>query len=191
MLLNVVLQDTFHDTWRWLLDHIHGYSVQGTYHFITTSGAAVDRHLVDDVWHKIIPSKVSLFMWRLLRDRLSAKDNLATRRVIQATDTACPTACGNLKTAKHLFLGCNIHSSLWSLVLLHWLGISSVLVGELRHHFLQFIHMVGLPRFTHLHLRVIWFAFVWVIWKERINRVFQNTVTIPSVLVEQVKLKIN
>jgi len=48
--------------------------------------------------------------------------------------------------------------------------------------------MAGLPRFTHTFLKVIWFASVWVIWKERNNRVFQNAVTIPSVLVEQVKL---
>jgi hypothetical protein len=40
-------------------------------------------------------------------------------------------------------LGCDVHSSLWSLVL-HWLDISSVLAGEFRHHFLQFIHMTGL-----------------------------------------------
>ena len=48
--------------------------------------------------------------------------------------------------------------------------------------------MAGMPRFTHTFLKVIWFASVWVIWKERNNRVFQNAVTIPSVLVEQVKL---
>jgi len=187
MLLNVVLHDIVHDTWRWLLDHIHGYSVRGAYHFLTTSGSTVDRHLVDDVWHKLIPSKVSVFVWRLLRDRLPTKDDLARRRIIQATDTACPTACGMLETAKHLFLDCGTFGSIWSLVF-HWLGISSVIGGELRHHFLQFTHMAGLPRSTHLHLRVIWFASVWVIWKERNNRVFNNVVTAPPILLEKIKL---
>lgn len=78
-------------------------------------------------------------------------------------------------------------SSLWLLVL-HWLGISSVLHGELHHHFVQFIHMAGLSRFSYSYLRLIWFASVWVIWKERNNRVFNNVALNPSVLLEKVKL---
>jgi hypothetical protein len=48
--------------------------------------------------------------------------------------------------------------------------------------------MAGMPRTTHLFLTVIWFATVWVIWKERNNHVFQNTISDPSMLVEKVKL---
>jgi hypothetical protein len=63
MLHDIVLQVTTHDTWRWLQDPIHGYSVRGAYHLITTTGTTVDRTLVDDVWHRCIPSKVSFFVW--------------------------------------------------------------------------------------------------------------------------------
>jgi hypothetical protein len=38
LLPNVILQVTAHDTWRWLLDPIHGNSVGGAYHFITITG---------------------------------------------------------------------------------------------------------------------------------------------------------
>jgi hypothetical protein len=48
--------------------------------------------------------------------------------------------------------------------------------------------MSGLPRGTYLYFRIIWFATVWAIWKERNNRAFQNTVSDPSVLAEKVKL---
>ena len=48
--------------------------------------------------------------------------------------------------------------------------------------------MAGLPRFSHLYLRIIWFASVWVIWKERNNRIFNNVTLHPSVLLEKVKL---
>jgi hypothetical protein len=128
-----------------------------------------------------------VFVWRLLRDRLPTKDNLARWRVIQASDTTCPTACGSLETATHLFMGCGTFSSIWYLVL-RWLGISAVMPGDLRHHFHQFIHLAGLPRSTHLHLRVIWFASVWVVWKERNNCAFNNAVSNPSTLLEKVKL---
>nr|ABD33378.1 hypothetical protein MtrDRAFT_AC157504g8v2 [Medicago truncatula] len=53
---------------------------------------------------------------------------------------------------------------------------------------MQFIHMVGLRRFSFLFLRIIWFASVWVIWKEMNNRVFNNVSSSPSVLIEKVKL---
>jgi hypothetical protein len=70
----------------------------------------------------------------------------------------------------------------------HWLGISSVQSGELQHHFYPFTNMTGLPRATHLFLRIIWFASVWVLWKEMNNRVFQNAVSNPSILIDKVKL---
>jgi len=184
---NTVLQDNSNDTWRWLLDTTNGYTVRGAYSFITTSGDPLDRSLVDDVWHKHIPSKVSLFAWRLFRNRLPTKDNLVHRRVIQPDNAACASECGHPETAKHMFLDCNIFSYLWSHVW-HWLDISSVSPGNLRHHFQQFTNMAGLPRATHLFLRIIWFATIWVLWKERNNHVFQNTVCSYSVLIEKVKL---
>ena len=63
LLLNVILQDSVHDYWRWLLDPIHGYTVRGAYSFLTSTDAMVDRSLVVDIWQKHIPSKVSLFVW--------------------------------------------------------------------------------------------------------------------------------
>ncbi|XP_024626648.1 uncharacterized protein [Medicago truncatula] len=68
LLHNDVLQDHTHDTWKWLLDPIHGYSVRGVYRFFTATDVPVVRNLTTDVWNNIDPSKVSLFAWRLLRN---------------------------------------------------------------------------------------------------------------------------
>jgi len=84
-------------------------------------------------------------------------------------------------------LHCDIFRSLWHHVWC-WLRISSVSPGNIRQHFIQFTSMAGLPRFTHTFMKVIWCASVWVIWKERNKRLFQNTATSILVLVEQVKL---
>jgi hypothetical protein len=184
---NVVLQDNVSDTWRWMLDPVHGYSVREAYRFITSSGVQVDRSLVDDVWHKLIPSKVSLFVWRLLRNRIPTKDNLLRRRVLHSNETTCVSGCGNTETVSHLFLGCPIFGSLWYHVW-QWLGISSVSSVDIRQHFNQFTGLPGMPRNTRLYLKVIWFATVWAIWKERNNRLFQTTVSDPSVLADKVKL---
>jgi hypothetical protein len=76
LLHNLVFQENVQDTWTWLLDPRHGYSVRGAYRFLTTAGDLGDRHQTIDIWHQQIPSKVSVFVWRLLRNRLPTKDNL-------------------------------------------------------------------------------------------------------------------
>jgi len=187
LLHNTVLQENVHDTWCLLLDLIQGYSVRGAYRFLTTSRQPLDRTQVDDVWQKNIPSKVSLFVWRLLRNRLPTKDNLMQRHVLHQSHMDCISGCGATETATHLFLHSDIFCSLWSLVW-RWLQILLVLPADIRQFFIQFTNMTGLPIFTHSFLKIIWFASVWVLWKERNNRVFQNSVSDPSTLVEKVKM---
>jgi len=144
-------------------------------------------NLVNDVWHKFIPSKVSLFVWRLLRNRLLTKDNLLRRSIIQYNDIMWVADCGTSETATHLFLGCRISTSVWYHVL-NWLGTLSVAPGVLRDHCIQFSNMAGIPRTIHKYFKVVRFAFVWIIWKERNNRIFNNTVSDPSILADKVKL---
>jgi len=128
-----------------------------------------------------------VLVWRLLRNRLPTKDNLVHRGVLLQTNAACVGGCVDSESATHLFLHCNVFGSLWSLVR-NWLGISSVFSGDLRLHFIQFTKMAGMPRVSYLYFRIIWFATIWVIWKERNNRIFQNTVAAPLVLIDKIKL---
>jgi len=131
----------------------------------------VDRSHVDDVWHKHIPSKVSLLVWRLLRNCIPTKDNLAIRGALPTTDTSCALGCGSTESPVHLFIHCSFSGELWALVW-NWLGILVVHAGELLHHFILFTMMAGMPISSRLYFRIIWFATVWVIWKEQNNRVF-------------------
>jgi hypothetical protein len=129
----------------------------------------------------------SLLGWRLLRNRLPTKDNLVQRGILIPSDGICVAGCNVSETTSHLFLHCNIYGALWYNVQT-WLGIYLVPPGELRHHFIQFTRLSGLPRTTHLFFTVIWFATIWVIWKDRNNRVFRNTSVTLSTLIEKVKL---
>ncbi|XP_039685099.1 uncharacterized protein [Medicago truncatula] len=137
LLLNIVLQDNVCDTWRWLLDPVNGYSVRESYRYLTLSGVNTDRNMVDDVWHKHIPSKVSLMVWRLFRNRLPTRDNLIRRGTLHLDASTCVTGCGASETALHLFLLCDLSSTLWLEVRL-WLGIYAVSPADLRQHFQQF-----------------------------------------------------
>jgi len=74
LLHDIVLQDHTIDRWRWFLDPVLGYTVKGAYHLLTSVEEPPARGLFDDVWHKHVPLKVSLFAWRLLCNRLPTQD---------------------------------------------------------------------------------------------------------------------
>lgn len=78
--------------------------------------APPERGLFDVFWHKRAPLKVSVFTWRLFRNRLPTKDNLARQRVIHQDDILCVGGCGSFETVAHLLFGCLTFSSVWPLV---------------------------------------------------------------------------
>jgi len=188
LLLNTVLQEQVNDWWQWLPDTTHGYSVRGAYRLITTSDDPIITDSAIDVWQKHIPEKVSLFAWRLLRNRLPTKDNLLRRSIISFTECACPVGYDIFESAQHLFLECGYADSVWILVRT-WLGVSSVVPNVLQHHFIHFSCMAGMSRSTHLFFKTVWLACVWVLWKERNHRIFKNMASDPSVLIDKVKLQ--
>jgi len=175
------------DRWRWLLDPVLGYTVKGAYHLLTSVEEPLARGLFDDVWHKHVPLKVSLFAWRLLRNRLPTQDNLVRRRVLHHNDNECVGGCGLQETATHLFLNCDTFCNMWVSVS-HWLNIHFVAPEVLRAHLLQFGHLEGLPRFTYSFLKLIWLACVWVIWREMNNHVFNQKASELQQMTDRVKM---
>jgi hypothetical protein len=92
------------------------------------------------------------------------------RRVLQVDANVCVGGCGSLETTNHLFLGCSFFGELWLLVW-KWLCISSVNDVVLRHHFVQFGQLAGLPRSSHSFLKLIWLAFG-LFERKEINKFF-------------------
>jgi len=143
--------------------------------------------LFNDVWHKFVPTKVYLFAWRLLQDRIPIRSNLTRRHVLQPINNVCVGGCGSSETADHLFIGCDLFGSVWYSVC-RCIGIPCIFPSSITYHYFQFIHMAGIPRPSHFYLKVIWLACIWAIWKERNNCVFKNAVIDPFAIVERVKL---
>jgi len=130
---NIVLQENVLDRWKWLLDLVKGYSVNDAYHFFTAHEEHGD-FLMDNMWHKHVYLKVSLFARCLFRNRLPTKDNLLWCGIIQAESTLCVGGCDMEETIGHLFLSCNYFTSMWHLIR-DWLGVSSVELATLLSQF--------------------------------------------------------
>jgi len=131
------------------------------------------------IWHNQASLKVSVFAWRLLRDRLPTRFNLAHRGIILLEVSLCVSDCGSLETAQHLFLSCFAFSSLWPLV-----GVDSNVLSD---HFFLFVYSTGGGKATRSFLQLIWLLCVWVLWNERNNMLFNNVVTPMSKLSDKVK----
>ena len=108
LLNGVVLQFDLSDRWLWDSDSDAGYTVRSAYQQLTTHAEAEPPEVTtgDLIWHKKVPLKVSIFAWRLLRDRLPTKNNLLRRGVVDAEAVMCVTGCGLEESVPHLFIHC-------------------------------------------------------------------------------------
>jgi hypothetical protein len=73
VLHHVVLQTHSPNTWSWRPDRDHGYYVCGAYLLLTTQQQVTFGAVDDLIWHRQVPLKISIFAWRLLRDRLPTR----------------------------------------------------------------------------------------------------------------------
>jgi hypothetical protein len=106
LLLTVFLQDSVPDRWVWLPDQRGGYSVRGVYDMLTSQEQPQLHSSMELIWHNQVPLKVSILAWRLLRDRLPTKGNLANRGIIPMEGRFCVSGCGHVEDVNHLFLSC-------------------------------------------------------------------------------------
>ncbi|PNX60030.1 70 kDa peptidyl-prolyl isomerase, partial [Trifolium pratense] len=129
----------------WRPDPDAGYTVDGGYQILTHQSYVALHDAENLIWHPQVPLKVSIFAWRLLRDRLPTGANLVTRGVLSSTVDSCVFGCGVAESAHHLFLSCSIAGSLWDLGRA-WVGISPMDFTPLRDHFVQFTASAGVSR---------------------------------------------
>jgi hypothetical protein len=90
--------------------------VSGAYHILTAQTDPPDVGINNLIWHNQVPLKVSIFAWRLLRNRLPTKLNLVRRGMLATEVASCIVGCGNDESASHLFLHCHTCGSLWQKV---------------------------------------------------------------------------
>ncbi|MCH81942.1 cytochrome P450 [Trifolium medium] len=187
LLANVVLQVQELDKWRWLLDPDGAYSVSSTYYWLTHQVPVDPSSHKDVVWNKLVPLKVSLFMWRLLNNRLPTKDNLIRREILDGDSALCSGACGKEETLSHLFFDCDFFGAIWYAVA-SWLGFSFVPPREANAHVMHFGGSLPMGHGVRNVLYLVWATCCWSIWKERNNHIFKVKALSTDQLVGSIKM---
>jgi hypothetical protein len=85
-LTSVVLQVRSANHWVWHLHSSHCYFVSSAYKKLTEVESNEHQNSHKFVWLKVVPIKVSIFAWRLFRNRVPTRDNLLHRRIITANE---------------------------------------------------------------------------------------------------------
>jgi len=110
--------------------------------------------VADLTWHKQVPLKVSIFAWRLLRNRLPTRSILLDRGIISYIDASCLARCPHMETSQHLFLSCDFYGLLWHAVW-SWLGVSGPDPHNISNHLYQFTHLAGGSRARRSFMQLV------------------------------------
>ena len=125
------------------------------------------------MWKLRVPSKVTIFAWRLLKDRLPTRGNLKKKRV-ELQEYLCPFCRSAEENASHLFFQCSKIIPLWWEVA-SWVNLVGVFPHQPGHHFIQ--HFYGVYDGVHAHRwQSWWLALTYTIWKHRNSIIFSNAV---------------
>ena len=135
------IQSLRRDDWIWKADPSGQYSTQSAYNLLMgeTIGETHDG-ASKELWKLKIPSKTSIFAWRLIRDRLPTKSNLR-RRHVEINYMLCLFCRNKEEDATHLFFHCSKILPIWW-ESLSWVNILGAFPQKPRQHFLQ--HVNGL-----------------------------------------------
>ncbi|XP_058726751.1 uncharacterized protein LOC131598139 [Vicia villosa] len=139
------------------------------------------------LWELRMPSKVKIFGWRLIQDRLATKSQLIKRGILEQNDAACCVfGCSQIEDIQHLFINCAVLRRLWGSIY-DWLGIAYPVGSDCISNFL---HMLNSLRFKCSRKRVgcIWMATCWLIWKQRNDIIFNNVVADMDEILHSVKM---
>lgn len=108
--------------WCRLHKYIHKTESTQAYGKISRRPLFKRTKLNQSIWPSLIPHKITVFVWRLVQDRLPAKDNLNRRNVLVGNQIQCVIGCGETEFASHLFFGYPVFTKFWR-VILNCLGI--------------------------------------------------------------------
>ncbi|GKV25759.1 hypothetical protein SLEP1_g35153 [Rubroshorea leprosula] len=115
------------DYWRWIHSGDGVYSAKKAYDFLSSKCCVLDEKWSRVLWGNYVPSKLSVFGWRLFLNRLATKDNLCRRGVALPGGNVCCGLCHEgVEQLQHIFCDCKPVWLVWMKVL-GWWGVQSAL----------------------------------------------------------------
>jgi hypothetical protein len=72
-----------------------------------------DNNTLREVWHSKIPTKIKIFLWQLIRGKLSSSDQIWKRH--EPSTGEC-VLCGEIEDTNHIIFHCSLAKFMWACV---------------------------------------------------------------------------
>ncbi|GJV06066.1 RNA-directed DNA polymerase, eukaryota [Tanacetum coccineum] len=108
------------DTWIWSFG-TSTFSVKSTHEHI--DHCSLPNGGFETRWNRLLPKKINIFIWRVLRDRLPSRWNLS-RKGVDVVSLSCPVCDCGIETIHHSLWFCSLATTVWNRVLV-WLDLPS------------------------------------------------------------------
>ncbi|XP_045797681.1 uncharacterized protein LOC123891843 [Trifolium pratense] len=143
--------------------------------------------VIKRLWKTDVPSKINVFGWRLLLNKLPTRTALNRRGILtNSHDLPCVCCFKQLEDSAHLFFSCSFSKEVWSNVL-NWLGKTLPLGAEGWYHFILFGDQFNVKDKGRVRY-LVWLATTWNIWKLRNLVIFKGVIPDALSVVDAIKL---
>ncbi|GKC16931.1 reverse transcriptase domain, reverse transcriptase zinc-binding domain protein [Tanacetum coccineum] len=170
------------DSWQWLLED-GGFTVKRLKEMVDEKVLGMRSQIEETKWCKIVPRKVNVFMWRLKCGRIPVRtflDNIG----MDLHSILCPHCEESIETVYHSMVRCKFVSLVWSSICAWWS------IGSFDGSSVQ--DVLNLAGFGSSKLCLYWQAVMWtslyLIWKDRNNKVFRDKQMSAADLVFEIQL---
>ncbi|XP_058726151.1 uncharacterized protein LOC131597472 [Vicia villosa] len=179
ILFEVNLSSDFQDVIKWWPEKDGIFSVKSCYDryhdpLAQSMVMQVDiLQMLKSIWKAATLSKIQVFGWRVIMNRLPTKDQLLHRGVIQASNSVCVLCSNREESILHLFLQCRVSKKIWGDIGL-WFGAQ--VEGSYDYvfqHFCWFDEQLK-GRLKKKNRTALWLAVLWAIWKGRNDHCFKE-----------------
>lgn len=152
----------------WVLSKSGIYTVNSLYKRMTIRG--IGCPIYKHIWNIIVPLKVKIFMWILLKNRFQTKGNLVFKG--WRGDPRCAMCLTTVETSEHLFAECAEIKSLWEDLIE---GSNIILPSGGTTLWDSLIRVFSTSKYNDLpHLLIP--TTTWCIWNERNNVIFKDRI---------------
>lgn len=124
--------------------------------YLTTTDIVSSEDFDHVLWLKAVSLKGNIIVWRLFLNWLATKDFLCRWHILEETQSFCSTSCSEIEDKNHLFFKCDFYGNRW-LLISGFLGVSTVLHGNLLVHSIQFGGFGGCSKNSQLAFNIFEF----------------------------------
>lgn len=163
------------DSWSWSGKQGSKFTTKYMYEILSNERLGEDGDLFSwkKLWWKVVPSKVGVFTWKAIRERIPSKENLLKQGLSFCGDSgACSLCLSVVESLNHLlFTGPSV-IMVWSTIL-QWLGKSVLYSLRAKDHYLEFLDLEQIT--------------IWKLWKAINELIFKESRYTLDELIDGIK----